>query len=137
MASDNLGLTSSDSDSNSRGAAGSDAALGARPTGGSESNFGRSPGDLITDQPAGKADLGTGREGSGQLPGSDDVTGGPLGITRVDLNTGGDIRQGRQRELHPEIDPDTRLGLHPTIKAEDLPDSPGDEPIRSAATNGG
>jgi hypothetical protein len=30
---------------------------------------------------------------------------------------------GREkRKRSPEVDPDTRLGLHPTIKSEDLPD---------------
>jgi len=31
----------------------------------------------------------------------------------------GEAEAGRQRERHPEIDPDTRLGLHPTISSRE------------------
>lgn len=110
-------------DASARGAAGYDAAPGARPSipDAGTSAFGRTPADFATDQPAGKSDLNRGPDGGG-LPGTDDVTGGWLGTTKVDPDTGGDIRQGRRRELHPEIDPDTRLGLQPTISSDSLPD---------------
>jgi hypothetical protein len=114
--------TSNLSNDNNPGVAASGAATGARPLAGGQMStaFGRTPSDLATDQPAGKADVHPGDDDRG-LPGTDDVTGGFLGTTNVDLNTGGDIRHGRQRDLHPEVDPDTRLGLHPTIDSSDLP----------------
>ena len=104
---------------------GGEVTTGTRPVAGGAMSpaFGRSPTDLATDQPAGHGTPDV-RGDERQLPGTDDVTGRWFG-TNIDTDAGGDIRQGRQRELNPEIDPDTRLGLQPTISSEDLPPSHG------------
>jgi hypothetical protein len=96
---------------------------GSRPVAGGAMSpaFGRTSADLATDQPAGHAEVDV-RGDDSPLPGSDDVTGG--WVPNIDTSAGGDIRRGRPRELHPEVDPDTRLGLHPTVRSEDLPDGP-------------
>ncbi|CAA9412024.1 MAG: hypothetical protein AVDCRST_MAG64-2421 [uncultured Phycisphaerae bacterium] len=115
-----------------------DTAPGARPpaAGGLNAAWGRTSADLATDQPAGHAAAGL-RSDPDLLAGSDDVTGG-LGGTKIDPDAGGDIRRGRHRELHPEVDPDTRLGLRPTVSADRLPDQPADAPIdpRTRAATG-
>src|SRR4051812_2929488 len=100
-----------------------DIITGSRPVAGGASTpaVGRGSAHPATDQPAGHADVDV-RDDDSPLPGSDDVTGG--WITNMDTSAGGDIRHGRPRELHPEVDPDTRLGLHPTVRSEDLPDGP-------------
>jgi hypothetical protein len=100
-----------------------DVTTGTRPVAGGAMSpaFGRRSADLATDQPAGHAEVDV-RGDDSPLPGSDDVTGG--WVPNIDTSAGGDIRRGRPRELHPEVDPDTRLGLHPTVRSEDLPDGP-------------
>jgi hypothetical protein len=107
---------------------GNDSATNVRRTAPGEANFalGRTPGDLATDQPAGHSSVN--RRPDESLPGTDDVTGWLWGGTKVDPDTGGDIRRGRRRELHPEVDPDARLGLQPTVSADDLPSPPADVP---------
>ncbi|HEX8912126.1 MAG TPA: hypothetical protein VF796_07175 [Humisphaera sp.] len=108
---------------------GNDSATNVRRSAPGGANFalGRTPGDLATDQPAGHSPVN--RRPDESLPGTDDVT-GRWGPTKVAPDTGGDIRRGRRRELHPEVDPDTRLGLQPTVAAEDLPTPLAEEPTR-------
>jgi len=43
---------------------------------------------------------------------------------------------GRKRERHPEIDPDTRLGLHPTLPPGALKEPAVDSDTPSSSSSG-
>ena len=79
--------------------------------------LGRSSRDLATDTgPAGapEATFGTGADADEMRTGS---------TRSPDPDPDADAAQPRKGR-HPEIDPDTRLGLHPTIKGDAAPDTP-------------